>query len=307
MKKITEYIKQPSNIIFGLDKKNIIKLSDEKFLKLQYQRVMGKKLNLKNPQTFNEKLHWLKLHDRKDIYTTMVDKYDAKKYVANIIGDEYLIPTIGIFNKFDDIDFDKLPNQFVIKCTHDSGGLAICKDKSLFNIQEVKKKINECLKNNYFKFTREWPYKNVKPRIIIEKYIADDLNDYKLFCFNGNPEFTLVCSERFSSDNMNKSYFDNNWNLLNIKEGNHNNDVNIKKPLNFDKMKELSKLLSKNIPFLRVDFYEIENKIYFGELTFYPNGGYEKFEPEEWDYKLGKLINLEGVRNNEKGKSNKKH
>ena len=307
MKRIVDYLKHPSNIFLGLDRKKLLKLNDEIFLKLSYKDMTNKKLDLKKPKSFNEKLQWLKLHDRKDIYTTMVDKYEVKNYVSNIIDKEYIIPTIGVYDKFDDIDFNKLPNQFIMKCTHDSGGLVICKKKTIFDITSAKKKINKSLKRNFYYVGREWPYKNVKPKIIVEKYMGNDLNDYKLFCFNGKPQFTLVCSERFNSNGMCKSFYDNDWNLMNIKEGNHNNDNNIKKPINFEKMKELAEKLSANIPFLRVDFYEIDNKIYFGELTFYPNGGYEKFDPEEWDYKIGNLINLEGVRNNEKGKSNKKH
>lgn len=298
-------------IICFIDYKGFIHLSDNIYLKLRFYQKMNKKLNLSNPKTFNEKLQWLKLNDRKYIYTIMVDKYEAKEYVANIIGKEYIIPTIGIYNSFDEINFDKLPNHFVIKCTHDSGGLIICKDKTKLNIKNARKKIQKSLKRNYYYSEREWPYKNVKPRIIIEEYMEDnkssDLKDYKLFCFNGKPEFTLVCSERFSSNNMCKTYFDNNWKPLNLYEGNHKHDENIISPTNFEMMKKYAQKLSHDIPFLRVDFYEINGRIYFGELTFYPNGGFGKFSPEEWDYKLGNLINLEGVKDNEKGKNNKKH
>lgn len=276
--------------------KNCIQISDEHFLKLKYFNSFHKKLNLKNPQTFNEKLQWLKLYDRNSEYTKMVDKYEVKKYVSNIIGEEYIIPTIGIYNSFDEIDFKKLPNKFVIKCTHDSGGLVVCKDKNKLDKNNAKKKIEKSLKTNYYYCGREWPYKNVKPRIIIEKYMCTkeqkELIDYKFFCFNGNPKIILVCSERFSSNNMCETWFDDKWNFLDIIESSHRVDKTIKKPINLSKMMEFSKKLSKDIPFVRVDFYEINGKTYFGELTFFPASGFERFEPKEWDYKLGEMLKL---------------
>lgn len=271
-------------------------LPDETYLKIKYFLKMKKKLNIKNPKTFNEKLQWLKLHDRKEEYCKMVDKYDAKNYVASIIGDEYIIPTLGIYNKFDEIDFDKLPNQFVIKCTHDSGGVVIISDKEKIDIEKIRKKINLSLKENYYYSGREWPYKKVKPRIIVEKYMVSksesELIDYKLFCFNGIPKVILTCSERYSSDNMCETWFDENWNILPIKENNHRIDDSIECPPEFELMKKMASELSKGIPFVRIDFYDINNHIYFGEITFYPASGYEKFEPKEWDKKLGELIKL---------------
>ena len=258
---------------------------------------MSYKLNLKNPQTFNEKLQWLKLYDRNPEYTKMVDKYEVREYIKEKIGEEYLIPLIGVYDKFDDIDFDELPNQFVIKCNHDSGGLVICKDKGKLNIEETRKKINKSLKTNYYYDGREWPYKNVKPRIIIEKYMEDsnksDLIDYKLFCFNGIPKIVLVCSERFSSSNMCETWFDMNWKLIDMTESGHRVDSTISKPKQLKKMVELSKKLSKNIPFIRVDWYEIGDKLYFGELTFYPASGFEKFEPKEWNKKIGDMLSID--------------
>ena len=279
-----------------IDNKLKIRISDDKYLKYKYQLYIKKKLNLKNPQTFNEKLQWLKIYDRNDQYTQMVDKYEAKKYVASIIGEEYIIPTIGIYNSFDEIDFKKLPNKFVIKCTHDSGGLVVCKDKNKLDKNNAKKKIEKSLKTNYYYCGREWPYKNVKPRIIIEKYMCTkeqkELIDYKFFCFNGNPKIILVCSERFSSNNMCETWFDDKWNFLDIIESSHRVDKTIKKPINLSKMMEFSKKLSKDIPFVRVDFYEINGKTYFGELTFFPASGFERFEPKEWDYKRGEMLKL---------------
>ena len=289
-----------------LIKKLLKLLPDYIFLKIKYKYKFNKKLDLNNPQTFNEKLQWLKLYDRNPEYTKMVDKYEAKKYVANIIGEEYIIPTLGVYDKFEDINFATLPNQFVIKCTHNSGGLIICKDKTKLNIKEARKKINKSLKRNYFYTGREWPYKNIKPRIIIEKYMENnsetELKDYKLFCFNGIPKIILVCSERFSSSNMCETWFDENWRYLDIIESNHRVNKEIKRPINFDKMKILAEKLSHNIPFLRCDFYEINKKIYFGELTFFPASGFENFKPAEWNKKLGDMIDLSRIKeeNNEK-------
>lgn len=296
-KKILSVIKHPSLILLKLDKMNLIRLSDKKFIEYRFLSEMGYKLNLKSPQTFNEKLQWLKLYDRNPEYTKMVDKYEVREYIKEKIGEEYLIPLIGVYDKFDDIDFDKLSNQFVIKCNHDSGGLIICKDKNRLDIETARKKINRSLKTNYYYSGREWPYKNVKPKILIEKYMEDsnksDLIDYKLFCFNGIPKIVLVCSERFSSSNMCETWFDMNWKLIDMTESGHRVDSTISKPKQLKKMVELSKKLSKNIPFIRVDWYEIGNKLYFGELTFYPASGFEKFEPKEWNKKIGDMLSID--------------
>lgn len=268
-------------------------LSDKQYLKVRYYLTFKKKLNLKNPQTFNEKLQWLKLYDQKDIYTMMVDKYEVKKYIANTIGQEYVIPTLGIYDKFDDIDFSKLPNEFVIKCTHDSGGLVIVKDKATLNINEAKEKIESSLKNNYYYSGREWPYKNVKPRIIVEELLkVDNLEDYKLMCFNGECKCSFVCTDRYEQTGLRVTFFDRNWNKLPFSRHYPSSTKKIEKPSNYDEMVRIAETLSKNIPFVRVDLYNIDGKIYFGELTFYPGSGFEEFEPEEWDYKLGELIKL---------------
>jgi len=273
-------------------------MSDEKYLKKEYKLNFGKELDLKNPKTFNEKMQWLKLNDRKDVYTTMVDKCEVKKYVAGIIGEEYIIPTIGVYNKFDEIDFDKLPNQFVMKCTHDSGGIVICKDKNKFDKKAAKKKINKFLKRKYYYIHREWPYKNVKPRIIIEKYMEDgkasELTDYKIMCFAGKTKMLFTCTERFSG-NLKVTFFDLGWNKLAFERHYPSSKVNIPKPRNLEKMIKLSEKLAKNIPFVRIDWYEINGKTYFGEYTFYPGSGFEEFTPVKWDKKLGDLIDLSGV------------
>ena len=270
-------------------------LPDKIYIKKIYKEKTGKELNLKNPQTFNEKLQWLKLYDRKPKYTKMVDKYEAKEYVSKIIGKKYIIPTIGIYNSFDEIDFSKLPKQFVMKCTHDSGGIVICKDKDKLNIEEAKIKINNSLNNNYYWMWREWPYKKVKPRIIIEKYMEDketkQLRDYKYFCFDGKAKLMFIASDRCIHKTK-FNFYDMDFNLLSFKQHYPNDKRKIKKPKSFNKMKELAEKLSKGLPQIRVDFYEINGKVYFGELTFCHFAGIVPFEPEEWDYKLGELIKL---------------
>ena len=276
-------------------------ISDKKFIELDYKCMIGKKLYLDNPKTFNEKLQWLKLNNHKDIYTKMVDKYEAKKYVSNIIGDEYIIPTLGIYNSFDEIDFNILPNQFVIKCTHDSGGLYICKDKNSFNKKDAKEYINSHFKKNYYNEHREWPYKNVKPRIIVEKYMEDDQSknivDYKFFCFDGSPNLLYV-SDGSHTNNQRIAFFDKNYNQLDIKRTDYNDYEKVpNKPKNFEKMKEFASILSKNIPHLRVDFYEINGKLYFGELTFFTGSGFVPFKDEKWNKKLGDMIKLP-IKNN---------
>ena len=304
MNKFSKFIKSPLLLFVFLSNRGINLFNDKTYLKIRYYATFKKNLNLQNPQTFNEKLQWLKLNDRKDIYTKMVDKYEAKSYVSKIIGNKYIIPTLGIYNNFDEIDFNKLPNQFVIKCTHDSGGLVIVTDKSKLDIEKSKKKINKSLKRNYYYPGREWPYKNVKPRIIIEKYMKDnsinDLMDYKFFCFNGKCKFFKIDFNRLTKHQAN--YYDTKGNILPFGEEICPPDFakKLELPVNLKKMINLAEKLSQNITFLRVDFYEINGNIYFGELTFYPASGFGKFQPEEWDLKLGNLIDLSMVNTNEK-------
>ena len=277
-------------------------IPDEKYIQMRYMRQFGEKCDLINPRTFNEKLQWLKLHDRKPIYTAMADKYAAKKYVAGKIGKEYIIPTLGVWDDPDDIDFDKLPDRFVLKCTHNSGlGMCICRDRSKLDIPKVKKELRKGLRQNYYLSGREWPYKNIKRRIIAEKYMEDsssaclsvnDLNDYKLMCFNGKVKCTFVCSER--SENLKVTFFDNDWNRLPFERHYPASDKEIQKPENFDTMIALAEKLSEDIPFVRVDLYNVDGKIYFGELTFYPGCGFEEFSPDKWDRILGDWLVLPG-------------
>lgn len=269
---------------------------DDKYLVREYKAVMGKELDLNDPKTFNEKMQWLKLYDRRPEYTQMVDKYAVKDYVSEKIGSEYIIKTIGVWDHFEDIDFDSLPERFVLKCTHDSGGLAICRDKKTFDKEKANKKLTKCLKNNYYYMSREWPYKSVKPRIIAEEYMEDpelaELRDYKFFCFNGEPKCFKIDFDRFIGHRAN--YYDIEGKLLPFGESNvlpdHTRDIAM--PRKLKEMLELARKLSEGIPFLRVDFYEVGDRIYFGELTFYPASGLGPYTDEEWDLKLGSWIKL---------------
>lgn len=274
-------------------------IPDKTFLKINYRVKKGKKLNLKNPKSFNEKIQWIKLYDHNPKYTKMVDKYEAKKYVSEIIGEQHIIPTFGIYDKFSDIDFDILPNSFVMKCTHDSGGLVIVKDKKALNVEEARAKIERCLHYNYYFAGREWAYKNVKPRIIIEKYMEDPsgengedgLFDYKVFCFDGKPKIIQVDFNRFIDHKRN--LYDIDWKYINaVIEYPTDPNYIIKKPEVLEEMLSLASNLSKAIPFVRVDFYCIHNRIFFGELTLYHGSGTELFEPELFGDVMGSYIKL---------------
>lgn len=271
-------------------------IPDKIFLTLKYYKNLGKFPNWNNPVTFNEKLQWLKLYDRRPIYTQMVDKFEAKKYVANIIGEEYIIPTLGVWEKGEDINFDSLPNQFVLKTTHDSGSIVICKDKNVLDKKSAISTMNKSLKRNFYATTREWPYKNVKPRIIAEKYMVDEsgieLKDYKFFCFNGEPNFLKVDYNR--NINHQANYYDLDWKIQPFYEEvcPSNKNINIVMPNNFHDMIEIARKLAINIPFVRIDLYTVKNQIYFGEITFFPNSGVGKFSPKEWDWKLGEFLIL---------------
>ena len=273
------------------------RMDDAEYVRRMFKARMGYELDLNNPVTFNEKLQWLKLYDRHPEYTMMVDKYEVKQYVANKIGEKYIIPTIGVWDSFDKIDFASLPNQFVLKCTHDSGGLFICKDKNTFNIGKAKKIINKCLKKNFYFYGREWPYKNVAPRIIAEQYMEDsctnELRDYKFFTFNGVVKALFIASDRQDTSTETKfDFFDEDFNHLPFTNGHPNAEIIPEKPQCFDEMKYLSEILSRGIPQLRVDFYEVNGKVYFGELTFSHWGGLVPFVPNIWDKKFGEWIEL---------------
>ena len=263
-------------------------------MRLLFRFRHGYSLNLEHPRTYNEKLQWLKIHDRHKEYTNMVDKIEAKKYVASIIGEEYIIPTLAVFNSIEEINFDILPNQFVMKCTHDSGGIVVCTDKYKLNRDEAIKKMRKGLRTKYSKYNMEYPYDDVVPRIIVEPFLVDEsgyeLKDYKFFCFNGIAKCLFVATDR--PDDTKFDFFDMEWNHLPIINGHPNNPTPIPRPQNFEKMVEISEKLSSGIPHVRVDLYNIGGKIYFGELTFFHWGGMTKIEPLEWDYKLGDMLVL---------------
>lgn len=272
-------------------------LPTKPWLSWRFKQRLGYKMDWKNPRTFNQKLQWLKVNDRKPIYTTMVDKYEVKKYVADIIGEEYIIPTLGVWNSFDEIDFDTLPDQFVLKCTHDSGGLVIVRDKASFDREKARKKLTAALKVNPYTVDREWPYKNVKPRIIAEKYMEDtttqELRDYKIFTFDGVAKALFVATDRASETEETKfDFFDMEYRHLDIRNGHPNAAEPPAKPETFEEMKKLAEKLSQKIPHLRVDFYEVDGKAYFGELTFSHWSGMTPFEPAEWDETFGEWIKL---------------
>lgn len=277
-------------ILFNKDYRFIIlanlgfynKMSDEEYIKKMFKAKMGYKLNLTNPNSFNEKLQWLKIHDRKKLYTMLVDKVEVKKIIAEKYGSNYIIPTIGIWNNPDEINFDELPDQFVLKCNHNSGkGMCICSDKSKLDEKKVKKELWKGFKEDYFLIGREWPYKDVKHKILGEKFMVDEeyqeLIDYKIYAFNGTCDYVMVCMGRFKGD-VKFYYFDRDWNLIK----NFSNDgliinqsIPINRPYNLKKMFDIASELSKDIPFVRVDFYEVNKKLYFGELTFYPSSGWD--------------------------------
>lgn len=274
---------------------NIIKslIPDRFYCSWKYKKYFGKKLNLNNPQTFNEKLQWLKLYDRNPLYTNLVDKYKVRKYIAQTIGEEYLIPLIGVWDKFEDIDFSKLPNRFVLKCNHDSGSVLICTDKNKFDIEEAKRKINKALRRNYYYVAREWPYKNVKPRIICEKFISDKdktPDDYKVLCFNGKAKLIGVNIDRFG--NHCEDNYDREWNKTTISKDFPMSNFLYEKPKQFENMIQLSEKFASNMSHVRIDWFIVKDILYFGEITLYEAAGFDHFDNKEDDYLLGSWINL---------------
>lgn len=304
--KIIKYISSPDyRFVINAHKGLYDSMSDEEYLKRLFKSILGYPLDLEHPKTFNEKLQWLKIHDRQPVYTTLVDKYLVKDYIASIIGNQYIIPTIGVWDRFDDIDFRSLPKQFVLKCTHDSGGLVIVHDKKKMDIDKIKTKIIKSLNTDYYLQGREWPYKEVKKRIIAEQYMSihehnqsnmqEELLDYKLLCFNGKVRCSFVCSDRYSPSGLKVTFFDEDWNVMPFERHYPKANYSISKPQNYEKMVELAEKICINIPFARIDFYEVDNKVYFGEVTLYPGNGFEEFTPRGWDDILGGWIDLSMV------------
>ena len=297
MDRIKRFFHNPWRVFYKFNSSSISHiLPDEIFLKLMFRARLGEKLDLNNPKTFNEKLQWLKLHDRNPEYSNLVDKYEVREYVKECIGEQYLIPLYGVWNSFDEIDFDSLPNEFVLKCTHDSGSVIICKDKSKFDFDSARKQFNKAMKQNFYYRGREWPYKNVRPRIIAEKYMTEhgnEIRDYKYFCFNQNPEFLYVSEGLSGHDHARISFFDLEGKKLEF----HRSDFieMSEKEIQLETLQEMRKLSESiasliKVPFVRTDFYTVDNKVFFSEITFFPCDGMMPFSPKEWDDKLGKLI-----------------
>ena len=294
-KKVAKGFKNPLHaVLVLLPDRFWNQLDDKTFLRIKYQSRTRKKLNLNNPTRFNEKLQWIKLYDRNPEYTVMVDKYAVREYIAQAVGQQYLIPLIGVWDNPDEIDFDALPNQFVLKCNHNSGlGMCICKDKSKLDIEDTKNKLRQGLAQDFFIITREWPYKNVKRRIIAEQYMDDgsgELRDYKVLCFNGEPKLIQYHQGRFTYHTQ--DFYDTQWNRLPITQGSPMSENILEKPVFLEEMLELSRKLAKDIPHVRVDWYYVGGQLYFGELTFFDASGYDDFEPDEWNEILGSWITL---------------
>ena len=298
LRKIKNVILQPWRIVTSPATKWICPLMPSRlYLKCMYRSLMCEKLDLKSPDTYTEKLQWLKLYGFKPEYTALVDKYEVKKHVAATVGEQYVIKTYGVWDRFEDIDFDSLPERFVLKCTHDSAGYVICTDKSSFDKAAAKTKLNACLGRNFYYSGRERPYKDVCPRIIAEQYMEDsrleELRDYKFFAFDGIPKVMHLVSNRQNADEETYGdFYDMEFKHLDLTMGHSNAPVPPEKPVCFDKMVELAKALSQGMPHVRVDFYEVDGKVYFGELTFYQDSGFCDIAPEGWNERLGSWINL---------------
>lgn len=303
IKKLPKYLSDPDYrflINAGLGFYN--GMSDEEYLKRKFRSSMGRELDLENPRTFNEKLQWLKLYDRRPEYTVMVDKYRVRDYIKEKLGEEYLIPLIGVWDDPGEIDFDRLPDKFVLKCNHNSGlGMCICKDRSKLDVRKVRAGLKKGLAQDYYLTGREWPYKDVPRKIICEKYMTDfpgsrDFTDYKFFCFNGYVDCVMVCLERSSGDTK-YYFFDRDWNLkrLNIRGKNAPEGFTVPKPDQMGKMFEVAAVLSEGLPFVRVDLYQSNDHVYFGEITFFPDSGFDANLLPETDAYFGKLIHLEGI------------
>lgn len=272
-------------------------IPDKLFLKIYYRIYMGRRLNLENPQTYTEKLQWLKLYDRNPVYTDLCDKYKVRSYVAEKIGDSHLIPLIAVWDKPDEIDFSRLPDSFVLKCNHDSGGVVIVKNKRDLNEGQVRRLLKTHLKENFFWKGREWPYKNIQKKIVAEQFMVDEsgyeLKDYKFFCFNGKCKAVFIATDRGTDTRF--DFYDTDFRHLNIINGHPMADKKIEKPEKFEEMIILAERLSEGFPQVRVDLYNINGEIYFGEMTFFHWGGKIPFEPEEWDYTFGNWIDISQI------------
>lgn len=302
LKKIKRYLKDPYWALGSdLIKSHPNWMSDKFYICTLWRMVMGYKLNLSNPKTFNEKLQWLKLYNRNPLYTILVDKLLVKDWVADKIGSQYVVPTLAVYNSVDEINLENLPEQFVLKCNHDSGSVIICKDKSTFDLKAAKIKLSKALHQNFYKEAREWPYKNVSPKIFAEKYLCNnqmeknntEMTDYKFYCFHGESKFLYVSyglsdhsSAKIAFLNLDYTYapfYRDDFSTFNVLPP---------KPKSFKTLIELSNILSKDIPFVRVDWYDVEGIPYFSEMTFYPGGGTTKLTPFTYDERIGQWLDL---------------
>lgn len=276
-------------------------MPDTWFIKVQYLNEVGCKVNLKEPHSFTEKMQWFKLHDHNPLYTTLVDKYKVKTWVTERIGAGHIIPTLAVWKSSEEIDISILPDRFVLKCNHDCGSVIICKNKNLFNIDEAKKKLSVALNKNHYYFGREWPYKHVEPKIIAEPYITntpeiDALTDYKFFCFNGIPRVMLVVKDRQTDRKI--DVYDMDFNLLPTRQRSLvSASKDTVRPYFFDELKSVATILAENLPVCRVDmYYTLDNQnvghVILGEMTLYDGSGYDPFVPEEWNIKIGDMIEL---------------
>ena len=294
MRELSYFMSNPWEISQGLVRKLLSKIivDDKKYLSILYRATFGKRMNWDNPSSFNEKMTWRKVFDRNPLYTKMVDKYAVKSYVAEIIGSEYVVQNYGVYDSWDDIDFNELPDKFVIKCTHDSGGAFICRDKRIFDYNKIRTIINRNLRLQNYTIAREWPYKDVPHRIIIDKLLDDhtgsELRDYKFWCFNGNPTY-MYCT--IKAKNIYENFYDMDYNPVMIDHGFPRHKPEFERPAEFEEMKHLAAKLSAGIPFVRVDFFDVDGKVYFGEFTFFDWGGTRRF-CDDWDEKLGELLVL---------------
>lgn len=299
-KKVKRYVRSPYYAL-GTDllKHHPDWMSDKYFLRVLWKQIMGYPLNLNNPQTFNEKLQWMKLYDRNPLYTTLVDKHMVKQWVADRIGAEYVIPTLAVYDSVDEIDVSKLPNKFVLKCNHDSGGLVICKNKSYFNLESAKSRLSQAYNHNFYLDYREWPYKHIDKKIIAEEYLEDSafpggIPDYKFFTFDGKVVALFVATDRNKEkEEVKFDFYDSNFHLLNIKNVHPNSSSPVLEPPKcFFEMKRLACKLSTGIKQARIDFYEVGGRCYFGEITFFHGAGFMPFSPMEFDLYLGGFIKL---------------
>ena len=299
-RELLQLLKTPRKTIFLLSEHGYFSwMDDEKYLKMVYKSLTGKEMDLKEPKTFTEKIQWLKLHDHQERYVELVDKISVKAYVKKLIGEEYIIPTLGVWESADSIQPDSLPSKFVLKCNHDSGSVIICRDKDTFDFTATQRKLEKCLHRDAFRWAREWPYKFVERKVFAEALIENpncpdaDLQDYKVYCFNGEPTYCQVISDRSTTEKI--DFFDMDWihqPFIGLNPDVQNSERLIERPQTLNKMKEISSILSRDIPFSRIDFYDVDGRLFFGEITLYPYAGFGEFKPSEWNRKLGDLIKL---------------